>query len=270
MLRRIGLDKPPRPDNPFSLNHSPLVVELNPIVVIPARLAATRLPGKPLADIGGLPMIVHVLRRAEAAGVGPVAVACGDTAIAEAVRAAGGRAVMTDPVLPSGSDRVWAALQAIDFLVTHDVVINLQGDLPSLPPSFLRAVLAPLADPDVDIATLVAPVTSPEEAASPSVVKAVCAFAEGCDVAPALYFSRVAVPGGEGPLWHHVGIYAFRRAALARFVALPPSPLELREKLEQLRALEAGMRIAVARVDHAPFGVDTPADLARARADFSA
>jgi 3-deoxy-manno-octulosonate cytidylyltransferase (CMP-KDO synthetase) len=244
------------------------LVALNPVVLIPARLAATRLPGKPLADIGGVPMIVHVLRRAEAAGVGLVAVACGDEAIAEAVRAAGGRAVMTDPALPSGSDRVWAALQAIDSCSAHDVVINLQGDLPSLPPSFLHAVLAPLADPLVDISTLVAPVGSAEEAASSSVVKAVCAFADGCDIAPALYFSRVTVPGGQGPLWHHIGIYAYRRAALARFVKLPPSRLELREKLEQLRALEAGMRIAVARVDHAPFGVDTPADLARARADF--
>lgn len=241
---------------------------MNPVVLIPARLAASRLPGKPLAEIGGVPMIVHVLRRAEAAGVGPVAVACGDEAIAEAVRAAGGRAVMTDPALPSGSDRVWAALQILDPVAAHDVVINLQGDLPSLPPAFLRAVLAPLADASVDISTLVAPVGSAEEAAAASVVKAVCAFADGCDVAPALYFSRVAVPGGDGPLWHHVGIYAYRRAALARFVALQPSPLEVREKLEQLRALEAGMRIAVARVDHAPFGVDTPADLARARASF--
>jgi 3-deoxy-manno-octulosonate cytidylyltransferase (CMP-KDO synthetase) len=242
---------------------------LNPVVLIPARLAASRLPGKPLAEIGGVPMIVHVLRRAEAAGVGPVAVACGDGAIAEAVRAAGGRAVMTDPGLPSGSDRVWAALQVFDAAAAHDVVINLQGDLPSLPPSFLHAVLAPLADVSVDIATLVAPVGSEEEAAAASVVKAVCAFEVGRDVAPALYFSRVAVPGGDGPLWHHVGIYAYRRAALARFVTLKPSPLELREKLEQLRALEAGMRIAVARVDHAPFGVDTPEDLARARASVA-
>jgi 3-deoxy-manno-octulosonate cytidylyltransferase (CMP-KDO synthetase) len=198
-----------------------------------------------------------------------VAVACGDEAIAEAVRAAGGRAVMTDPGLPSGSDRVWAALQVFDAAAAHDVVINLQGDLPSLPPSFLHAVLAPLADVSVDIATLVAPVGSAEEAAAASVVKAVCAFEVGRDVAPALYFSRVAVPGGDGPLWHHVGIYAYRRAALARFVTLKPSPLELREKLEQLRALEAGMRIAVARVDHAPFGVDTPEDLARARASVA-
>ena len=243
---------------------------MNPIVIIPARLAATRLPGKPLADIGGVPMIVRVLRLAEAAAVGPVAVACGDAAIEDAVRAAGGRAVMTDPDLPSGSDRVHAALAVLDPAGAHDVVVNLQGDLPGLPPAFLRAVLSPLADADVDIATLVAPVGSAAEAAAPSVVKAVCAFEGGRDVARALYFSRVAAPWGDGPLWHHVGIYAFRRAALARFVALPPSALEQREKLEQLRALEAGMVVAVARVDHAPFGVDTPADLARARAELGA
>jgi 3-deoxy-manno-octulosonate cytidylyltransferase (CMP-KDO synthetase) len=210
-------------------------------------------------------MIVHVLRRAQAAAIGPVAVACGDAAIAEAVRAAGGQAVMTDPDLPSGSDRAHAALLAIDPDGAHDVVVNLQGDLPSLPPEFLRAVLAPLADPACDLATLVAPVTTPEEATAPSVVKAVCAFGEGETVARALYFSRAAVPAGEGPLWHHIGIYAFRRQALARFVALPPSPLEKREKLEQLRALEAGMHVGVARVGHAPFGVDTPEDLERAR-----
>jgi len=242
---------------------------LNPVVIIPARLSAMRLPGKPLADIAGVAMIVHVLRRAEAAGIGPVVVACGDQAIADAVTAAGGRPVMTDPALPSGSDRVWAALQAFDAAGRHDVVVNLQGDLPTLPPDFLRAVLAPLADQSVDIATLVAPVTTAEEAALPSVVKAVCAFAPGAAVAPALYFSRAAVPGGDGPLWHHVGIYAYRRAALARFVALPPSALELREKLEQLRALEAGMRVTVARVDHAPFGVDTPDDLQRARRELA-
>ncbi len=238
---------------------------MNPIVIIPARLAATRLPGKPLALIGGVPMIVHVLRRAVEADIGPVAVACGDASIAEAVRAAGGRAEMTDPGLPSGSDRVHAALARIDLAGEHDVVINLQGDLPDLPPAHLRAVLAPLADLACDIATLAAPVTTAEEAAAPSVVKAVCAFAPGANMARALYFSRAAVPAGEGPLWHHIGIYAYRRAALARFVALPPSPLELRERLEQLRALEAGMIVGVARVDHAPFGVDTPEDLARAR-----
>jgi 3-deoxy-manno-octulosonate cytidylyltransferase (CMP-KDO synthetase) len=240
------------------------------LILIPARLAATRLPGKPLALIGALPMIVHVLRRAEAAGIGPVAVACGDAAIAEAVTAAGGRAIMTDPELPSGSDRVHAALAEIDPGAAHDVVINLQGDLPGLPPEFLRDVLTPLADPAVDIATLVAPVTSAAEAAAASVVKAACAWGPGRTTGRALYFSRAAIPAGEGPRWHHVGIYAYRRAALARFVALPPSPLERQEKLEQLRALEAGMVIGVAQVDHAPFGVDTPEDLASARARHGA
>jgi len=243
--------------------------KLSPIIIIPARLAATRLPGKPLADISGAPMVVHVLRRAHAAGIGRVAVACGDAAIADAVHAAGGTAVLTDPALPSGSDRVWAALLALDPDGAHDVVINLQGDLPTLPPALLHSVLTPLADPLADIATLVAPITDDAEAAAPSVVKTVCAFADGAATAPALYFSRAAVPSGAGPLWHHIGIYAYRRAALGRFVALPPSPLELREKLEQLRALEAGMRIAVARVAEAPFGVDTPDDLARARAALS-
>ncbi len=210
-------------------------------------------------------MIVHVLRRALEAAVGPVVVACGDPEIADAVHAAGGIAIATDPGLPSGSDRVWAALQLVDPAGAHDIIINLQGDLPTLPPAYLAAVLTPLADPGIDIATLVAPITATGEAGASSVVKAVCAFADGAETAPALYFSRAAVPWGAGALWHHIGIYAYRRAALARFVALPPSPLETREKLEQLRALEAGMRMAVARVEHAPFGVDTPEDLARAR-----
>jgi 3-deoxy-manno-octulosonate cytidylyltransferase (CMP-KDO synthetase) len=194
-----------------------------------------------------------------------VAVACADAEFADAVRAAGGVAVLTDPSLPRGSDRVHAALAILDPQGRHDVVVNLQGDLPTIPPDYLRAVLAPLGDPAVDIATLVAPITSAEEAAAPSVVKAACAFDGGRAVSPALYFSRAAIPAGEGPLWHHIGIYAFRRQALARFVALPESPLERREALEQLRALEAGMRIACARVEFAPFGVDTPADLERAR-----
>ena len=241
---------------------------MTPIILIPARLAATRLPGKPLALIAGVPMIVHVLRRAEAAALGPVAVACGDAAIADAVREAGGIAVLTDPDLPSGSDRIQAALLALDPDGRHDVVINLQGDLPTLPPAYLAAVLAPLADPAVDIATLVAPITSQAEAAADSVVKAACAFDGDASVAPALYFSRAPIPWGAGMRWHHIGIYAYRRAALARFVGLPPSPLERREKLEQLRALEAGMRIAAARVAHAPFGVDTQDDLARVRAEL--
>lgn len=242
---------------------------MTPIVVIPSRMASTRLPGKPLADIAGRAMILHVLDRAREADIGPVAVACADQDIADAVREAGAIAVMTDPSLPSGSDRVHAALAVLDPQGRHDVVVNLQGDLPTIPAVQLRAVITPLSDPSVDIATLVAPITDPAEAASPSVVKAACAFDRGRAVSPALYFSRAAIPAGEGPLWHHIGIYAFRRAALARFVALPESPLERREKLEQLRALEAGMRIACARVDHAPFGVDTPADLDRARSELA-
>ena len=238
---------------------------MNPIVVIPARMAASRLPGKPLAEIAGRPMILHVLDRAREAAIGPVIVACGEPEIASAVQAAGGTAVLTDPALPSGSDRAQAALAELDPAGRHDVVVNLQGDLPALPPAYLRAVLAPLADPSADLATLVAPIADATEAAAEQVVKAACAFAEGATIAPALYFSRAAIPWGAGPRWHHIGIYAWRRAALARFVALPPSALEQREKLEQLRALEAGMRVLCARVDHAPFGVDTPDDLARAR-----
>ena len=229
-------------------------------------MAASRLPGKPLADIHGRPMLLHVLDRALAANVGRVVVACAESEIADAARAAGAEAVVTDPALPSGSDRVHAAVTALDPERRHDVVVNLQGDLPTIPPGHLRAVLTPLADPAVDIATIVAPILSAEESAADSVVKAACLFADGAAVAAALYFSRAPVPSGDGPRWHHIGVYAFRRAALDRFVALPPSALELRERLEQLRALEAGMRIACARVDSAPFGVDTPADLARARA----
>ncbi len=242
---------------------------MNPIVLIPSRMASTRLPGKPLADIHGRAMILHVLDRAREAGIGPVAVACGDPEIAAAVRADGGAAVLTDPSLPRGSDRVQAALAVLDPQGRHDVVVNLQGDLPTIPPDYLRTVLAPLADPAIDIATLVAPIATEEETNSPSVVKAAVAFDGGRAVSPALYFSRAAIPAGDGPRWHHIGIYAFRRQALARFVALPESPLERRESLEQLRALEAGMRIACARVDHAPFGVDTPADLERARAELA-
>jgi 3-deoxy-manno-octulosonate cytidylyltransferase (CMP-KDO synthetase) len=237
---------------------------VTPIILIPARLGSTRLPGKVLADIAGLPMIVHVLRRAQEAELGPVAVACGEAEVAEAVERAGGIAVLTDPDLPSGSDRIHAALQSLDPAGRHDVVINLQGDLPAIDPSYLAKVLRPL-ELGYDIGTLVAPVTSAEEALSPSVVKCVCAFPEGVEVAPALYFSRNPVPGGEGPLWHHIGIYAYRREALGQFVSLPPSALEQREKLEQLRALEAGMRIGAVRVPGAPFGVDTPADLEHAR-----
>lgn len=238
---------------------------MNPIVVIPSRMASTRLPGKPLADIHGKPMIVHVLERAREAAVGPVAVACGEQEIARAVRDAGGIAVLTNPDLPSGSDRVQAALATLDPDGAHDVVINLQGDVPTIKADELRAALLPLADPAIDIGTLVVPIIDDVEANTASFVKAACAFAPGRDVAQALYFSRAPIPWGDGPRWHHVGIYAFRRPALSRFMALPESPLEQREKLEQLRALEAGMRIACARIAHGLFGVDTPDDLERAR-----
>ena len=235
------------------------------LVLIPARMAATRLPGKPLADIAGQPMIVHVLRRAEAAGIGPVAVATDSEAIVAAVDKAGGRAVMTRADHVSGSDRVFEALEALDPEGRAKIVVNVQGDLPTLEPLALKAALAPLADAAVDIATLAAEIVKPEERSNPNVVKVV-----GTEVAPgrlrALYFTRATAPAGDGPLYHHIGLYAYRRAALKRFVALPPSPLERREKLEQLRALEGGMRIDVAIVDAVPLGVDTPEDLATARA----
>ena len=237
----------------------------NPLVLIPARLASTRLPGKPLADIGGVPMIVQVLRRGLEADLGPVAVACDDETVAEAVRAHGGEAVMTGADHASGSDRIHEALGLLDPERRHDVVVNLQGDLPTIAPETVRACVRPLADPGVDIATLVAEITDPAERDDANVVKAAVAFEEGMEIGPALYFSRAAVPWGAGPLWHHVGLYAYRRAALERFVTLPPGVLERRERLEQLRALEHDMRIDAARVDTVPLGVDTPADLERAR-----
>ncbi len=229
-------------------------------------MGSTRLPGKPLALIAGRPMVLHVMERAREAGIGPVAVAAGEPAIVAAVQAAGGTAVLVADDVPSGTDRVKLALDQLDPQGLHDVVVNLQGDFPTLAPDLLRAVLLPLADAAVDIGSLVTPIADAAEAATDSFVKCVCAFGPGAQTANALYFSRAAVPWGEGPLWHHIGVYAYRRAALERFVALPPSALELREKLEQLRALEAGMRIAVAAVPHGPFGVDTPEDLLRARA----
>lgn len=243
---------------------------MNPIVVIPARMASTRLPGKPLAEINGKPMILHMLDLGREAGIGPVAVACGDPEIAEAVRAAGGRAVLTDPALPSGSDRVHAALAELDPGGVHDVVVNLQGDLPTLDPEALRLVVMPLANPAIAIGTLVVPIRDDTEAATASFVKAACAFDDGQAIAPVLYFSRQPIPWGPGPRWHHLGIYAYRRAALDRFISLPPSPLERREQLEQLRALEDGMRISCVRMDHGPFGVDTAEDLERARSILAA
>jgi 3-deoxy-manno-octulosonate cytidylyltransferase (CMP-KDO synthetase) len=234
------------------------------LVLIPARMAATRLPGKPLLDIAGLPMIVHVLRRAEAANIGRVAVATDTAEIAAAVRANGGEAVMTSADHPSGSDRIFEAMKTLDPEGRCEIVVNLQGDFPTITPDTIRSVLPPLADPAVDISTLASEIHTEEEDLAPSVVKAV-----GAPIGPrrlrALYFTRATAPWGDGPRYHHIGLYAYRRAALERFVALPPSPLEKQEKLEQLRALEAGMRIDVTIVDTVPRGVDTPADLETAR-----
>ena len=238
---------------------------MKPIIVVPARMASTRLPGKPLADIHGIPMIVHVLARAAAAGAGPVLCAAGDAELVDAVDAAGYDVVLTDPDLPSGSDRVWAAVQAVDPDGQYDVIVNLQGDLPTLEPALIDAVIAPLSDAEVDIATLVTEITDEAEKTDPDTPRCIAPLKPGVDVARALYFTRGDAPWGDGPVWHHIGIYAYRRDALARFVGLPPGVLEQREKLEQLRALEAGMRIDAARVDTVPLGVDTPADLDRAR-----
>ncbi len=242
----------------------------NPIVMIPARLASTRLPGKPLADIAGLPMVVQVSARAAEAGVGPVLVAAAESDIVEAVARAGYRAALTDPALPSGTDRIHAALRELDPERRHDVVINLQGDLPTLDPALIKAVLEPLEDPEVDIATIAAVIREEHERHDPNVVKVAAALAPDARIAQALYFSRATIPWGAGDHYHHIGIYAFRREALERFVALPPGLLERRERLEQLRALEAGMRIEVALVDTVPLGVDTPAELERARAILGA
>jgi 3-deoxy-manno-octulosonate cytidylyltransferase (CMP-KDO synthetase) len=234
------------------------------LILIPARLHSLRLPGKPLADIAGQPMIVQVLRRAEEAKIGPVVVATDDESIATAVEKAGGRALMTQADHPSGSDRIFEALGLADPDGRARIVVNVQGDLPTLNPADLAAALGPLQDPAVDIATLAAEIKKPEERTNPNVVKVV-----GSPLSPtrlrALYFTRATAPSGEGPLYHHIGLYAYRRSALQRFVSLPPSPLERRERLEQLRALEAGMRIDVTIVDSVPLGVDTPEDLETAR-----
>jgi 3-deoxy-manno-octulosonate cytidylyltransferase (CMP-KDO synthetase) len=234
------------------------------LIIIPARMAASRLPGKPLADIAGEPMIVHVMRRAQAAKVGPVVVATDSEAIAACVEKAGGRAIMTRADHVSGSDRIFEALAAADPSHRCRIIVNVQGDLPTLAPADIRAALRPLDDPAVDIATLAAEILRAEERSNPNVVKVV-GSPLGAHRLRALYFTRTEAPWGEGPLYHHIGLYAYRRDALARFVSLPPSALEQREKLEQLRALEAGMRIDVEIVDSVPLGVDTPVDLDRAR-----
>mgnify|MGYP001793936275 CR=1 FL=1 len=239
-----------------------------PLIVIPARMASSRLPGKPLADIAGLPMIVQVMRRAEEADIGPVLVACAEEEIAETIRAAGGTALITRADHPSGSDRVFEAVEAFDPNGAYDAIVNLQGDLPALNPSAIEAVFQPLQNVAVDIATLVAEITDDEELDDENAVKAVVSLAEGESVGRALWFSRLKSPWWSGPYYHHIGLYAYRREALARFVTLPPAPLEQRERLEQLRALENGMRIDAAVVDTVPLGVDTPEDLARVRRMF--
>jgi 3-deoxy-manno-octulosonate cytidylyltransferase (CMP-KDO synthetase) len=234
------------------------------LVLIPARMASTRLPNKPLLDIAGLPMIVHVLRRAEEAKIGRVAVATDTPDIANVVKAHGGEAVMTRPEHPSGSDRIFEACETLDPRREAEIVINLQGDFPTISPQNIRDVLPPLGDPAVDIATLAAEIHSEEESLNPNVVKAVGSSLGGRRMR-ALYFTRATAPHGNGPRYHHIGLYAYRRAALERFVKLPPSPLELQERLEQLRALEAGMRIDITVVDTVPRGVDTPTDLETTR-----
>ena len=236
---------------------------MKPVILIPARMAATRLPGKPLADIGGAPMIVRVLKQAERAGIGPVAVAAGDAEIVEAVEAAGGRAILTDPDLPSGSDRILAALDAMGG--DHDVVINLQGDMPFVEERVLIACAALLAnEPSCDVATIVAPEASAADRSNPDVVKAILALAEEAQAGRALYFTRSTLYGDQ-PVWRHIGIYGSRRAALEAFTAAPPSPLEQREKLEQLRGLELGLSYWAAIAEAAPISVDNPSDLEAAR-----
>ncbi|HEY8384426.1 MAG TPA: 3-deoxy-manno-octulosonate cytidylyltransferase [Microvirga sp.] len=236
----------------------------DPLVLIPARLGATRLPNKPLADLAGEPMIVHTWRRACEAGIGPVAVATDAPAIAEAVRAVGGVAVMTRSDHASGSDRIQEAVDSLDPEGRHDVVVNVQGDFPTIDPASIAAAIGPLLDREVDIATLVSVITREDEKTNRNVVKMV-----GTEIAPgrfrSLYFTRATAPTGDGPLYHHIGVYAYRRRALQRFVTLPPSTLERRESLEQLRALEAGMRIDAVVVQDVPFGVDTPEQLEEAR-----
>jgi 3-deoxy-manno-octulosonate cytidylyltransferase (CMP-KDO synthetase) len=235
------------------------------VILIPARMAATRLPQKPLAEIAGRPMIAHVFDRAVAAGIGPVYVATDAPEIAAAVEKAGGQAVMTRGDHVSGSDRICEALELIAAGRNAAIVVNVQGDLPTIDPADIRAALVPLADPSVDIATLAAEIRTAEERTNPNIVKVV-GTQVGARRLRALYFTRATAPYGDGPLYHHIGLYAYRRPALEKFVRLPQSALERREKLEQLRALEAGLRIDVALVDSVPLGVDTPAELEMARA----
>ena len=237
----------------------------NPIILIPCRMNSTRLPNKPLADINGMPMIVRVWQIAVKANLGRVIVACGEPEISEVIRNEGGEAVLTDPDLPSGSDRIFAALEEIDPSEKHDIVINLQGDLPLLERSTITAAFDLLQNERVDIGTVAAKITVPEEKLSPSIVKAIVAWNNDGITGRSLYFTRAPAPAGDGPMYHHIGLYTFRRRALERFVKLPMSSLERQERLEQLRALENGMRIDIALVDTVPFGVDTPEDLEKAK-----
>ena len=236
-----------------------------PIIIIPSRMASTRLPNKPLADIHGSPMIVHVWRRAMESKIGPVIVACDGAAIAEAIQKAGGLAVVTNPNHPSGSDRIWEAVNCLEDGANYDAIINVQGDEPTLEPSVIGAAYSLLTNPSVDIGTLAAEIKDNAKKHANQVCKPVIDMEPGATHGRALYFSRNPLPSGDGPMFHHVGLYAYRRDALARFVASPPSPLEKREKLEQLRALSLGMRIEVGIIGGVPLGVDTPEDLERAR-----
>lgn len=240
---------------------------MSSLVLIPARMASTRLPGKPLADIGGKPMIVHVADRAALAGFGAVVVATDTREVAEAVRAHGHEAVMTRSDHASGSDRIFEALQTVDPACKFDTIVNVQGDLPTIEPQIIKAALLPFEDSSVDIATLGVEIEIEAEKVNPNVVKIV-GSPVGADRLRALYFTRATAPHGAGPLYHHIGLYAYRRAALEKFVSLKPSTLEQRESLEQLRALEAGMRIDAQIVRSVPLGVDTPQDLDRARKMF--
>jgi 3-deoxy-manno-octulosonate cytidylyltransferase (CMP-KDO synthetase) len=244
------------------------LIPQRPIVLIPARMGSTRLPGKPLLDIAGLPMILQVWKRALEADLGPVAVACDGEEIASVVRDAGGDVVVTDPLLPSGSDRIWEALHTLQAAKKgngFDAIINVQGDLPTLDPAAIRTCYELLRNYHVDIGTLAVAISDDKDKAASHIVKAVIELPEGASIGRALYFSRNPAPSGEGPMYHHIGLYAYRRDALARFVKEPPSQLEQREKLEQLRALALGMRIEAAVIDTVPLGVDTEADLKIAR-----
>lgn len=238
---------------------------MRPIILIPARLAATRLPNKPLLDIAGKPMIHHVYAQATASQLGPVYVAAGDQAIIDHIHKIGGQAVLTDPALPSGSDRIWAALQTIDPDGRYDTIINLQGDLPKIAPDLLAKILQLLDNPAVDIGTAVTPIAAAADIAKPNIVKAALHLHHP-KAGRALYFSRSPIPHGAAVFYHHIGIYIYRRAALAKFIQSPPTALELTEKLEQLRALSLGMRIDAAIVNEVPLTIDTPEDLDRARA----